>query len=212
MKECIYCHTAWVWFPCNVLRKLVADSGCKQIQSVDPCVLQSLGKMKHLFSILNWPWHFAIPSLHVHLEHWKGTLQTLHFFCWESNSKWTCWCARVFCCVYPPFSKDMKVQYCCLSASELLYLVVLLWILESQTLLLLIPEHLYVSSPPFLTISSQLTPRYKRLPNVILMHLFVSKLGSFFLSDLPLFNLKFSTDQRSSCVDRLLNIISAWYE
>ena len=46
--------------------------------------------------------------------------------------------------------------------------------LESQTWLLLIPEHLYVSSPPFLTIFSQLTPRCKWLPNLISMHLFVS--------------------------------------
>ena len=38
------------------------------------CVLQSLGKLKHLVSILNCPWHFVIPSLHVHLEHGEGTL------------------------------------------------------------------------------------------------------------------------------------------
>ena len=48
---------------------------------VVPCVLQSLGKLKHLVSILNCPWHFVIPSLHVHLEHWEGTLQTLQFVC-----------------------------------------------------------------------------------------------------------------------------------
>ena len=46
--------------------------------------------------------------------------------------------------------------------------------LESQTWLLLIPEHLYVSSPTFLTIFPQLTPRSKWLPNLISMHLFVS--------------------------------------
>ena len=46
--------------------------------------------------------------------------------------------------------------------------------LESQTLLLLIPEHLYVSYPVFPTISPQLSPRCKRLPNLIFMHLFVS--------------------------------------
>ena len=46
--------------------------------------------------------------------------------------------------------------------------------LELQTLLLLIPEHFYVSSPPFLTIFRQLTPHCKTLPNLILMHLFVS--------------------------------------
>ena len=46
--------------------------------------------------------------------------------------------------------------------------------LESQTWLLLIAEHLYVSSPPFLTIFPQLTPRSKWLPNLISMHLFVS--------------------------------------
>ena len=57
---------------------------------VVPCVLQSLGKLKHFVSILNCPWHFVIPSLHVHLEHWEGTLQTLQFGCGEGNSKWTC--------------------------------------------------------------------------------------------------------------------------
>ena len=29
------------------------------------CVLQSLGKLKHLVSILNCLWHFVIPSVHV---------------------------------------------------------------------------------------------------------------------------------------------------
>ena len=41
---------------------------------VVPCVLQSFGKLKHLVSILNCPWYFVIPSLHVHLEHGEGTL------------------------------------------------------------------------------------------------------------------------------------------
>ena len=41
---------------------------------VVPCVLQSLGKLKHLVSILNCPWRFVILSLHVHLENWEGTL------------------------------------------------------------------------------------------------------------------------------------------
>ena len=39
-----------------------------------------------------------------------------------------------------------------------------------------------------------------------------TKFGSFCLSDLPLFNLKFSNHQRSSCFDRLFNTISGWYE
>ena len=46
--------------------------------------------------------------------------------------------------------------------------------LKSKTWLLLIPEHLSVSSPPFLFISLQLKPRCKRRPNLTLMHLFVS--------------------------------------
>ena len=46
---------------------------------VVPCVLQSLGKLKHLVSILNCPWHFVILSLRVHLEHWEGPLQRLQF-------------------------------------------------------------------------------------------------------------------------------------
>ena len=45
------------------------------------CVLQSLTNLKHLVSILNCPWDFVIPSLHVHLQHWKGALQTLQFVC-----------------------------------------------------------------------------------------------------------------------------------
>ena len=46
--------------------------------------------------------------------------------------------------------------------------------IKSKTWLLLIPEHLSVSSPPFLFISFQLKPRCKRRPNLTLMHLFVS--------------------------------------
>ena len=46
--------------------------------------------------------------------------------------------------------------------------------LESQTLLLLIPEHLPGNFPPSLTICSQLKHRCKRLPILILMHLLVS--------------------------------------
>ena len=48
---------------------------------VVPYVLQSLGKLKHVVSNLNCPWYFVIPSLHVYLEHWEGTLQTLEFVC-----------------------------------------------------------------------------------------------------------------------------------
>ena len=67
------------------------------------------------------------------------------------------------------FSKDMKVQSCCLSANELLYLIVLLWMLEQQTLLVLILERLHAKFSYFLN-----SPRCKRYSNVILMHLIVS--------------------------------------
>ena len=50
-------------------------------EMVVPCVLQSLGKLKHLVSNLNCSWHFVIPSMHAHLEHWEDTLQTLQFVC-----------------------------------------------------------------------------------------------------------------------------------
>ena len=43
-----------------------------------------------------------------------------------------------------------------------------------QTLLLLVPEHLRADPALFPTISPQLTPRCKKLLNLILMHLFVS--------------------------------------
>ena len=52
----------------------IAEVGGRVWMQTDPalvfaCVLQSLGKPKHLVSILNRPWHFLIPSLHVYLEH-----------------------------------------------------------------------------------------------------------------------------------------------
>ena len=62
----------------------IGEVGGKAWMQTDPelgvsCVLQSLGKLKHLLSNLNCPWHFVIPSVHVNLEHWEGTLQTLQF-------------------------------------------------------------------------------------------------------------------------------------
>ena len=47
---------------------------------VAPCALQSLKKMKHLFSILNYPWFFVTISLDVQSEHWVGPLQTVQLF------------------------------------------------------------------------------------------------------------------------------------
>ena len=85
--------------------------------------------------------------------------------------------------------------------------------LESQTLLLLIPKHLYISSPPFLAISPKLTSLLQKATQPDFdASVCINKFGSFCLSDLQLFNLKFSTQQRSSCFDRLLNTISVWYE
>ena len=147
-----------------------------------PSVLQSLKKLKHLVSILNWPWVFVTPSVHVHSEHLEHTLKIMQFVCWEKNYIWFWWCARVLCFVYPQFPKDMNLPPYCLSTSELLYLIVLSLILASQTLLPLILENLCTNSRPFLTVSSQLTPRSKRVSSWILMHLFVSlNLVSFVL-------------------------------
>lgn len=56
----------------------------------------------------------------------------------------------------------MTVESYCLSASELLYLIVLLWMLEWQTLLLLIEGYLYANSSPFRTIPHQLAPRCQK--------------------------------------------------
>ena len=90
-----------------------------------PSVLQSLKKLKHLVSILNWPWVFVTPSVHVHSEHLEHTLKIMQFVCWEKNYIWFWWCARVFCFVYPQIPKDMNLPPYCLSTSELLYLIVL---------------------------------------------------------------------------------------
>ena len=90
-----------------------------------PSVLLSLKKLKHLVSILNWPWGFVTPSVHVHSEHLEHTLKIMQFVCWEKNYIWFWWCARVFCFVYPQIPKDMNLPPYCLSTSELLYLIVL---------------------------------------------------------------------------------------
>ena len=105
--------------------------------------------MKHLVSILNYPWLFVTISLDVKSEHWVGPLQTvgpLQFVCWEDSPKWIFWCARVLSCVYHLFSKDIKLQSFCLSTIESVYLTVLFWMLGLQTLLLYIPEHLCANS------------------------------------------------------------------
>ena len=70
-----------------------------------PSVLLSLKKLKHLVSILNWPWGFVTPSVHVHSEHLEHTLKIMQFVCWEKNYIWFWWCARVLCFVYPKFQK-----------------------------------------------------------------------------------------------------------
>ena len=46
--ECIYCYTDQVWFPCNVSRKLVAESGCKQIQSWLPRLCYYVLEIKNI--------------------------------------------------------------------------------------------------------------------------------------------------------------------
>ena len=94
----------------------------------------------------------------------------------------------------PPFSKDMRVQACCLFASELLLL--------SMCKLSCFPDHF-----PLVDIPLKKAPQPDFDESVC-----ITQFGSFCLSDLPLFNLKFSFRQRSSCFDRLSNTIYAWYK
>ena len=42
-----------------------------------PCVLQSLKRLKYLVSIVNCPWCFVAPSLHVNSVQWEGALHTV---------------------------------------------------------------------------------------------------------------------------------------
>ena len=143
MLQHIYCYTARIWFPCNVSWKLVAESGCKQIQS-------------WLVMCITISWKTEISSFHSELcLAFRDSKSACTF-------KWTCWCARVLCWMYP------------VSASELLYLIVICWILVLQTLLLLVSEHLCADPATFLPISPKLTSFYNRLPKMMFMHLFVS--------------------------------------
>ena len=43
--------------------------GCKDLELIVPCVLQSLENLKLLVSTLNCPWRFLTLSLHVHSKH-----------------------------------------------------------------------------------------------------------------------------------------------
>ena len=75
-----------LYWPGLVSMQCIEEVGGRVWMQIDPelvlpCVLQSLGRLKHLVSNLNCPWYFVILSLHVHLEHWEGTLQTLQFVC-----------------------------------------------------------------------------------------------------------------------------------
>ena len=117
------CHvgvtTIWSIFSLRILEPVqcIKEIGDRVLMQTDPelvvlCVLHSLRKLEHLVSILNCPRRFVI---------WEGAFQRLQFVCWEGNSKWNSWCARVLSCVYPSFSKKMKVQPYFPSASELPY-------------------------------------------------------------------------------------------
>ena len=82
--------------------------------------------------------------------------------------------------------------------------------LELQIWLLLLPEHLYVSSP-FLTISPQLTPRCKRLPNLILKHPFVSlNLDTFVLLIFHRLILNFPPTKEVPVLTDFLILSQAW--
>ena len=100
---------------------------------VVPCVLQFLEKLKQLVSILNCPWRFVNPSLHLHWGYGEDTLQTAQFVCCEVNPKRPCWCARLLCCEYPHFQKIWECRlvvylqvncYCCLCASSPAFLTI----------------------------------------------------------------------------------------
>lgn len=93
------------------------------------------------------------------------------------------------------------------------YLIVVLWMLEWQTLLPLIPEDLCATSPPFLTIFPQFTLRCKRFPKLILIHQFVSL--NFVPFPFLIFNcltVSFPPTKEFFGFYRLFNTISAWYK
>ena len=85
--------------------------------------------------------------------------------------------------------------------------------LELQTMLLLIPEHLCANSFSFSDHFPQVDTTFQKAAQPDFdASVCITKFDSFCLSDHPLFNLKFSTHQRSSCFDSLFNTTSAWYE
>ena len=114
--------------------------------------------------------------------------------------------------MYPPLLKDMKFQFCCLSTSELLYLIAFVNVrignfaaINSKIFICKFPS--FFDHFPLVDTALQ-----KALQPDFDASVCITKFDSFCLSDLPLFNLKFSTNERSSCFHRLFDTISTWYE
>ena len=114
-----------------------------------------------------------------------------------------CNSARIFCCMYPPFLKEMKVQYFFSICKRIA--IFDCPAINFRTLMckiLFFTDHLPLADIPLQKVSQ---PDFHAT-------VCITKFGSFCLSDLSLLNLKFFTHQRSSCFDSLFNTISAWHE
>ena len=90
--------------------------------------------------------------------------------------------------------------------------MVLWWMLEMNTLLLLNPEYLGSNSLPSLTISLGWHTVAKASHPDFDTSVCITKFRSFCLGDFQFFNHKFSTDRISFFFDTLFNAISVWYE
>ena len=177
---------------------------------VVPCILQSLGKLKHLFSKLNCPW-----------------------LCPDTFRAPGRYSADISICL---LRRKLEIQMDLLVCKSSLLCVSLIFEIYESAVLLSIRKWIAIFQCPFVNVRmsnfaaivfrtfmckfspfpdhfySVETSLQKASQPDLDASVCIAKFGFFCLSDLQFFNPKFSTHQRSSCFDRLFNTDSDWYE
>ena len=160
---------------------------------VVPSVLQSLGKVKYLLSISNCLWCFVVSSLHVHQDTGKVLCRHSNLFA-EKVAPNGLADVREFSAVCTPIFKRYE-------SSVLLSICKWIAIFDCFYVNVRIANFAAINPRTFIwkfsSFSNHLppvnTPLLKAPQSDFDASACITKFGSFCLSDLPLFNLKFST-------------------
>ena len=160
---------------------------------VVPSVLQSLGKVKYLLSISNCLWCFVVSSLHVHQDTGKVLCRDSNLFA-EKVAPNGLADVREFSAVCTPIFKRYE-------SSVLLSICKWIAIFDCFYVNVRIANFAAINPRTFIWKFSSFSNHLPPVNNPLLKapqsdfdaSACITKFGSFCLSDLPLFNLKFST-------------------